>query len=97
MAEGGEGVSTVRPKETDEFTGTRQALYSSRNDTSQCNYSRSPPCSHPVIMNWSPHLILLPPGVCVCVWGGGGGPPIYKPYRYVPPKRVPFSSISSLK
>ena len=26
-----------------------------------------------------------------------GGNPIYKPYRYVPPQRVPFSSISGLK
>ena len=31
--------------------------------------------------------------------GGGRGErnPIYEPYRYVPPQRVPFSSISSLK
>ena len=27
---------------------------------------------------------------------GGGGTPIYKPERYVPPQRVSFSSISSL-
>ena len=27
---------------------------------------------------------------------GGGGTPIYKPYRYVPPERVSFWSISSL-
>ena len=25
--------------------------------------------------------------VCVCVWGGGGTP-LHKPYRYVPPQRV---------
>ena len=25
--------------------------------------------------------------MCVCV-GGGGGTPLYKPYRYVPPRRV---------
>ena len=29
--------------------------------------------------------------------GGGGGTHIYKPYRYVPPQRVSFSSFSSLK
>ena len=29
--------------------------------------------------------------------GGGGGGGIYKPYRYVPPQRVSFSSIPSLK
>ena len=29
--------------------------------------------------------------------GGGGGSPKYKPYRYVLPQRVSFSSISSLK
>ena len=28
---------------------------------------------------------------------GGGGTPIYKPYRSVPPQRAPFLSISSLK
>ena len=29
--------------------------------------------------------------------GEGGGTPIYKPYRCVPPQKVSFSSISSLK
>ena len=28
------------------------------------------------------------PGVCVCVWGGGGGTPIQGQYGYVPRERL---------
>ena len=29
--------------------------------------------------------------------GGGGGTPLYKPYRYVPPQRVGFLDLFGLK
>ena len=29
--------------------------------------------------------------------GGGGGTPLYKPYRYVPPQRVGFLGLFGLK
>ena len=43
-------------------------------------------------------VVMLLMAVVVVVDGmPGGATPIYKPYRYVPPQRVSFSSISSLK
>ena len=39
----------------------------------------------------------------ICLWVGGrggggvGGTPLYKPYRYVPPQRVGFLRLFSLK
>ena len=37
--------------------------------------------------------------LCVCPWGirGGGGNPLYKPHRYVPPQRVGFLCRFGLK